>query len=64
MKADRSRRRQCWASEAGADLNAKDTAWNGTPLGWALHYVTETTGENAGKQYDGIAAYLRVRSGS
>jgi len=22
---------------AGADLNAKDTAWNGTPLGWAMH---------------------------
>lgn len=48
--------------EAGADLNAKDTAWNGTPLGWALHYVTETTGESTGKQYDAIAAYLRARS--
>jgi hypothetical protein len=23
--------------EAGADLNAKDTAWNSTPLGWAIY---------------------------
>jgi hypothetical protein len=33
--------------EAGADLNAKDTAWNGTPLGWAEHYVREAMDGNA-----------------
>jgi hypothetical protein len=34
--------------EAGADINAIDTAWNGTPLGWAIY----------GK-HDAIADYLR-----
>src|SRR5262249_35548014 len=27
--------------EAGADLEAKDTAFHGTPLGWAEHYLSE-----------------------
>jgi len=49
--------------EAGANLNAKDTAWKGTPVGWALHYVTETTGKSTERQYDAIAAYLCARSG-
>jgi ankyrin repeat protein len=47
--------------EAGADLTAKDKAWGGTPLGWALHYVSEEKGETPGKQYAAIAAYLRSR---
>ena len=36
--------------EAGADINAIDTVWNGTPLGWAEY----------GK-HDAIAAYLREK---
>jgi hypothetical protein len=44
---------------AGADLNAKDTAWNGTPLGWANHYIGEAKGDQDKKQYPEIAAYLR-----
>jgi peptide-methionine (S)-S-oxide reductase len=43
--------------EAGASLDARDTAYNGTPLGWA---------EYAGKKppYAEIAAYLRARQSS
>src|SRR6266496_541008 len=49
--------------EAGADPNTKDSAWGGTPLGWAEHYVQEAKPDDAGKQYAAIAAYLRpVRS--
>lgn len=44
--------------EAGAELNNKDTAWGGTPLGWAEHYIGEAKAD-AGKQYAEIAAYLR-----
>jgi hypothetical protein len=50
--------------EAGADLNAKDTAWNGTPLGWAEHYVQEAKEGNAKKAYPEIAAHLRERHGN
>src|SRR6516225_7978767 len=50
--------------EAGADLSAKDTAWNGTPLGWAEHYVQEAKEGNAKKAYPEIAAYLRERHGN
>jgi peptide-methionine (S)-S-oxide reductase len=49
--------------EAGAGLATKDRAWSGTPLGWALHYVDEAKGDNAGKQYTEIAAYLRAKEG-
>ena len=28
--------------EGGTDLYRPDTAWNGTPLGWAQHYVEES----------------------
>jgi hypothetical protein len=47
-------------AEAGADLNIKDTAWGGTPLGWAEHYIGEGRAD-ASKQYVEIAAYLRAR---
>lgn len=47
--------------EAGAELDAKDSAWKGTPLGWAEHYVGESKGDNAKKQYPEIAAYLRAK---
>jgi ankyrin repeat protein len=50
--------------EAGADLSAKDTAWNGTPLGWAEHYVQEAKDGYAKKAYPEIAAYLRERHGN
>ena len=40
--------------EAGANLSLRDTAYGGTPLGWAEH--------SKGKpQYDAIAAYLREK---
>ena len=47
--------------EAGANLTTKDTAWGGTPLGWAEHYLSEGGGDRPGKQYAEIAAYLRAR---
>ena len=49
--------------EAGADLAAKDSAWNGTPLGWAECYLREARGDNARKPYAEIAAYLRAKEG-
>lgn len=39
--------------ERGARLDLKDTIWQGSPLGWALHA--------GGKAQQGIAAYLRSR---
>lgn len=50
--------------EAGANLNAVDTAWSGTPLGWAQHYLNERGGNQSGKQYTEIADYLRSRNGN
>jgi peptide-methionine (S)-S-oxide reductase len=47
--------------EAGADVGAKDRAWNGTPLGWAEYYISEAKGDDARKQYPEIAAYLRSK---
>jgi hypothetical protein len=47
--------------EAGAELGTKDSAWGGTPLGWAEHYLSEGQGDRRGKQYSEIAAYLRAR---
>jgi len=47
--------------EAGADLGAKDNAWNA--MGWAEHYIREAKGENARKPYPEIAAYVRAREG-
>ena len=47
--------------EAGVELDTKDSAWGGTALGWAEHYIGETKADDAEKQYDQIAAYLRSR---
>src|SRR3989442_85995 len=48
--------------EAGAALGTKDSAWDGTPLGWAEHYIEQTKGKDTGsKAYPAIAAYLRAR---
>ncbi|MGH7493909.1 MAG: ankyrin repeat domain-containing protein [bacterium] len=49
--------------EAGAELGTKDSAWSGTPLDWAEYYIREATGDDSGKQYSEIAAYLRERGG-
>jgi hypothetical protein len=46
--------------EAGADLNRPDGAWNGTPLGWAQHYVQSSAGERR-QRYASIVSYLRDR---
>ena len=35
--------------EAGAELDRKDNAWAGTPLGWAEHYLSEWQGDRRGK---------------
>ena len=44
--------------ESGADLDRPDTAWNGTPLGWARHYV-ETAAPDRKAGYARIAAWLQ-----
>lgn len=49
--------------EAGAELDAKDTAWDSTPLDWAEYYIREAKGGDAGKAYPEIAAYLREKAG-
>jgi peptide-methionine (S)-S-oxide reductase len=43
---------------AGADLAAKDTAYDGTPLGWARHYESETQDPTAKARYAAIARFL------
>jgi hypothetical protein len=45
--------------DAGANLNAVDTAWSGTPLGWAEHYVSIHKRDARAKAYAEIADYLR-----
>ena len=47
--------------EAGARLNAVDSVWNGTPLGWAEHYVSQYKRDGRAKQYAEIADYLRKK---
>ena len=47
--------------DAGARLNAVDTAWNGTPLDWADHYVSQHKRDVRAKQYAEIADYLRQK---
>jgi len=45
--------------EAGAELGARDTCHDATPLGWADHCRAENPGNERGKRYAEIAAYLR-----
>lgn len=47
--------------DAGATLNTRDTAWNGTPLGWAEYYHAQHERGERGKQYAEIATYLRAK---
>lgn len=49
--------------EAGAELNVKDTAWHGTPLGWARHYQDEHQCDERGRTYAEIASYLHEEGG-
>jgi hypothetical protein len=49
--------------EGGAKLDVKDTAWQGTPLGWAEYYQREKKSDDDVKRYAGIAAYLREKEG-
>ena len=46
--------------EAGADPCKPDTAWNGTPLGWAKHYLAERKDADSQRRYGEIADYLRA----
>jgi peptide-methionine (S)-S-oxide reductase len=43
--------------DAGADLTRRDTIYDGTPLGWAMH--GEQTDAARVEQYREIVAYLR-----
>jgi len=47
--------------EAGADLNRRDTIYDGTPLGWARHGEQGKDDKSHAKQYPEIAAYLREK---
>jgi peptide-methionine (S)-S-oxide reductase len=47
--------------DAGANLHTPDSAWNGTPLGWAQHYLDDGQGSRTDREYAAIAAYLRAR---
>jgi peptide-methionine (S)-S-oxide reductase len=47
--------------EAGADPGKRDTAWNGTPLGWAEYYLDERKDGDSQRRYGDIAGYLRSR---
>jgi hypothetical protein len=48
--------------EAGADSAKRDTAWQGTPLGWAEHFLAERKDTDSQRRYGEIAEYLRRRS--
>ena len=45
--------------EAGADPRAVDTAWQGTPLGWAEHFAASAAPSRL-TAFTAIAAYLRA----
>jgi peptide-methionine (S)-S-oxide reductase len=46
--------------DAGADPGTRDTAWSGTPLGWAEHYLSERKDADSQRCYGAIADYLRA----
>ena len=45
--------------KAGANLDATDTAYNGTPLGWAIHMQTEAVTEDERNAFKKIEKYLQ-----
>jgi peptide-methionine (S)-S-oxide reductase len=49
--------------EAGADLNRRDTIYDGTPLRWAKYGEQQQKEESRAKQYGAIAAYLHEQGG-
>jgi ankyrin repeat protein len=49
--------------EAGAKVDARDTAYQATPLTWAEYYAREEKHAGSAKQYAAIAAYLRQNGG-
>ncbi|MBS1721701.1 MAG: ankyrin repeat domain-containing protein [Armatimonadetes bacterium] len=49
--------------DAGADLRATDTAWQGTPRGWAEYYVSENREAGNIAKYRAIAEYLKEHGG-
>ena len=49
--------------EAGAPLDARDSAYEGTPLGWAWHYITEQPDGPKNEAYRAIADLLRDSAG-
>ena len=44
--------------DAGAGVNTPDSAWKGTPLGWAHHYIDEAKDSGRRQRYESIAQYL------
>ena len=46
--------------EAGANPGTRDTAWDGTPLGWAEYYLNEKKDADSQKRYGEIADHLRA----
>ncbi len=44
--------------EAGANLNAKDLVYGGTPLGWAMYMQTEETDQERVRKYAEIEEFL------
>jgi len=50
--------------EAGADINATDKVYSGTPLGWALYMPGESDDTEANQKYHIIADYLREKEQS
>jgi hypothetical protein len=49
--------------EAGAGVNTRDTAWKGTPLGWAHHYIDEAKDDEGRRRYQAIAEFLVQQGG-
>ena len=49
--------------EAGADLNRRDTIYDGTPLGWAEYAEREQKDASRASEYRAIAEYLEGKGG-
>lgn len=47
--------------EAGADLDLRDTIYNGSPLGWAQYGEQQEKEDSRAEQYRAIGAYLREK---
>jgi ankyrin repeat protein len=45
---------------SGADPGKRDTAWSGTPLGWAKYYLAERKDDESQRRYGEIADFLRA----